>query len=91
MSLFNEVMVSVYLYLLMSLTDFTGPNPLRDDIGWALMVVVVIAVAVNLLKAMWVDLCWLAAMIRGKWCKNKGGEVIKGMPKIDEVKGDIFL
>ena len=56
-------MVSVYLYLLMSLTDF---NPLREDIGLALMVVVVIAVAVNLLKAIWMDLKWMEAIMKGK-------------------------
>jgi hypothetical protein len=62
-------MVSVYLYLLMSLTDF---NPLREDIGLALMVVVVISVAVNMLKAIWVDLKWIAAIMKGKFCIKKG-------------------
>ena len=61
--MFNELLVSIYLYLLMSLTDFTDPNPLRDDIGLALMVVVVIAVGVNLLKAMWIDLLKVWALV----------------------------
>jgi hypothetical protein len=67
--MFNEVMVSVYLYLLMSLTDY---NPLREDIGFALMVVVVIAVAVNLIKAIWLDLKWVATIMKGKLCMKKG-------------------
>ena len=58
-------MVSVYLYLLMSLTDF---NPLREDVGLALMVIVCISVAVNLFKALWMDLRWLAAIMKGKVC-----------------------
>ena len=62
-------MVSVYLYLLMSLTDF---NPLREDIGLALMVIVFISVAVNLFKAVWMDLKWVAAIMKGKLCIYKG-------------------
>ena len=68
-SLFNEVIASIYLYLLMSLTDY---NPLREDIGFALMVVVVIAVAVNLIKAIWLDLKWVGAIMKGKLCMKKG-------------------
>jgi hypothetical protein len=72
MSFFNEFMVTMYLYLLMTLTDFMGPNPLRDDIGWALLLTVVSTVAVNLIKAMCVDLKWVAEVLRTKWCTKKG-------------------
>ena len=37
MLLFNEIMVSIYLYLLICLTDFMGENDYRDLIGWALL------------------------------------------------------
>jgi hypothetical protein len=72
MSFFNEFMVSMYLYLLMSLTDFMGPNPLRDDIGWALLVTVVSTVAVNLIKATCLDVKWVASVMRSKWGRKKG-------------------
>jgi hypothetical protein len=29
-SSFNELAVSIYIYLLLSLTDFMGPCPIRD-------------------------------------------------------------
>jgi hypothetical protein len=90
--LFNEFLVSIYLYLLFSLTDFTGPIPLRDDIGWALMVVVVIAVGVNLIKAMWMDLLkvW-AFVLRVKWSKRQAGEVVKMKPRLEEEKLETFF
>ena len=50
MLLFNEVMVSIYLYLLLCLTDFRGENYTRNLIGYALLFEVVFTVLVNLLK-----------------------------------------
>ena len=50
MLLFNEVMVSIYLYLLLCLTDFMGENDYRDMIAWALLQLVVFTVLVNLVK-----------------------------------------
>lgn len=71
----------------MSLTDFTGPNPLRDDIGWALVIVVAIAVAINLLKAMWMDLLKVWAMvllIRVRYLQRQAGEeVVKMRPRLE--------
>jgi hypothetical protein len=49
LALFNESMVSVYLYLLLSLTDYF-PNPSRDASGWALLSVVFVSIVVNFLK-----------------------------------------
>ena len=53
MALFNELMVSVYLYLMMGLTDFHGENPLRSELGYILLGLVVFTVLVNFLKALW--------------------------------------
>ena len=76
----------------MLLTDFTGPNPLRDDIGWVLLVVVVIAVGVNLLKAIWIDLMKVWALVlRIKWSKRQAGEVVKMRPRLEEKKVDSFI
>jgi hypothetical protein len=49
-NLFNELAGSVYLDLMMMLTDFQGENPLRDDTGLALLALVSIVVTVNLIK-----------------------------------------
>ena len=49
-NLFNELAASVYLYLMMMLTDFQGENPLRDDTGLALLALVSIVVTVNVIK-----------------------------------------
>jgi hypothetical protein len=49
-------MVSVYLYLMMSLTDFHGENPLRSEIGYVLLYLVIFTVLVNFIKAMWITI-----------------------------------
>jgi hypothetical protein len=33
-----EINVSIYLYILLSLSDFMGENKLRDELGWALAI-----------------------------------------------------
>jgi len=50
-NVFNEIATSVYLYLMMALTDFIGENPLRNNIGWALLALVMIVVIINAIKA----------------------------------------
>lgn len=52
-------MTSAYLYIILSLTDFMGENLLRDKLGFALIILVVIIVGVNLIKALVVDSRWL--------------------------------
>jgi hypothetical protein len=49
MLLLNEVAVSLYLYILLSLTD-NSLLQLRDLLGWTLTLLVTVTVAVNLLK-----------------------------------------
>ena len=49
-SLFNELMVTTYLYLLLLLTDFIGENTNRDPQGTALLVVLGASIIVNLCK-----------------------------------------
>lgn len=50
LALFNELMVSSYLYLLLQLTDFIGENSKRDEQGTALLAVLGISITVNLGK-----------------------------------------
>ncbi len=52
-------MTSAYLYIILSITDFMGENLLRDKLGFALIILVVIIVGVNLIKALVVDSRWL--------------------------------
>jgi hypothetical protein len=42
-----EFSVSIYLYALLSLTDFMGENTLRDEIGWLLVILTATIVAIN--------------------------------------------
>lgn len=49
-SLFNEVCVSLYLYIMLILSDFAGVNTLRNECGWALVFLLMIVQLVNLCK-----------------------------------------
>jgi hypothetical protein len=67
MLLFNEIMVSVYIYLLLCLTDFMGENDYRDLIAWVLLFIVVFTVLINLLKFLLVcDWCYIIRKIKKK-------------------------
>ena len=60
MLLFNELMVSAYLYLLLCLTDYMVDINSRDLIGLLLLSLVVFTVFVNLVKFLVVcDWCFL--------------------------------
>jgi hypothetical protein len=52
MSVFNETATSVYLYIVILLTDFMGETGLRDEIGWALLILVGGVVGINLLRVL---------------------------------------
>jgi large-conductance mechanosensitive channel len=72
MLLFNEIMVSIYLYLLICLTDFMGENEYRDSIGWVLLLLVAFTVLVNLVKFLIVcDWLFLIRKLRKKFFKHK--------------------
>jgi hypothetical protein len=72
MLLFNEIMVSVYLYMLLCLTDYMGENDSRDLISLLLLSLVVFTVLVNLVKFLIVcDWCFLIRKIKKKCSKLK--------------------
>ncbi len=50
---FIEVCVSLYLYTLLILSDFWGPNPYRDDEGLVLVILVIAVVVINLLNLLY--------------------------------------
>jgi len=50
MSVFNEVATSVYLYITILLTEFMGETGMRDQFGWALLILVGGVVDVNFLR-----------------------------------------
>ena len=50
MSIFNEIATSIYLYVVISLTEFMGETGIRDEIGWGLLVLVGGVVFINLMR-----------------------------------------
>jgi len=67
-SFFNEMAVSIYLYLMLCLTDFHGDNSMRDDIGLFLLFLVIFIIGINVIKSMF---------IYGKFLKNKLTQLYK--------------
>jgi hypothetical protein len=52
-TLMIEVSVSIYLYVLLSLTDFMGENNLREELGWVLTILTGTIVAINVSVFFW--------------------------------------
>ncbi|TNV86287.1 hypothetical protein FGO68_gene17282 [Halteria grandinella] len=52
MSLFNELMASLYLYGLFTLTDSMGRNLVKEECGLAMLLLVLFTISVNLLKVL---------------------------------------
>ena len=50
LALFNELMVSSYLYLLILLSEFNHENAFREEAGWGLLAVIFLSCFVNLGK-----------------------------------------
>jgi Na+/glutamate symporter len=48
--LFIEVCVSLYLYILLVLTDWWGTNDLREELGWVLVILVIVTMLINFLN-----------------------------------------
>jgi hypothetical protein len=48
-----EVSISIYLYVLLSLTDFIGENTVREELGWALTILTGTLVVVNVSIFFW--------------------------------------
>ena len=74
MLLFNEVMTSFYLYLKLCLTDFHGDESMRDEIGWALLILFIFTITVNLIKVTVVNFVRFKIL-----CKRFGAKVRQKM------------
>jgi hypothetical protein len=48
-----ELSVSIYLYVLLLLTDFMGENTVREELGWVLTILTGTVVAINVLIFFW--------------------------------------
>ena len=62
---FNEMAISLYLYMMLILTDFNY-GKFRNQLGWALLILVKLTVFINLMKALYYD---SKSLIR--WAKMK--------------------
>jgi hypothetical protein len=52
-----EASVSIYLYALLSLTDFSGENTLRIELGWVLAMIIATVIGINVILFLWKILC----------------------------------
>ena len=59
MAVFNEVAASVYIYIMMLLTDFWGENHFRNKIGWTLLFFLSFVVGINFLKVLYAFIKWV--------------------------------
>jgi hypothetical protein len=53
MAVIIEASVSIYLYTLLSLTDFTGENTLRIELGWVLAILIIGVIGINVILFIW--------------------------------------
>ena len=64
MAVVIEASVSIYLYALLSLTEFTGENTPRIELGWVLAMLTAIVIGINLLLFLWKLLCRAVVFIK---------------------------
>jgi hypothetical protein len=64
MTFFIEVSVSIYLYALLSLTDYMGENTLRIELGWVLALLTAIVVGINFIVFLWKISCRAVTFIK---------------------------
>ena len=57
MTVLIEASVSIYLYTLLSLTDFSGENKLRTELGWILAMLTGIIIGINVILLLWKIYC----------------------------------
>jgi hypothetical protein len=64
MAVVIEVSVSIYLYTLLSLTDFSGENKLRTELGWILAMLTGIVIGINVSLFLWKFYCKVFIFIK---------------------------
>jgi hypothetical protein len=70
-SLIVEATISIYLYVLLSLTNFMGENTLREELGWILSILIGIIVAINVSIFFWK---WFSKAV--SYIKEKFGHLL---------------
>ena len=85
---FIEVCVSIYLYILLVLSDFWGQNSFRDEEGWALVILVITVILINFLNLTFSTIKGLCKFIRKKMkkCKKAKKEEELKEEKKEEIK-----
>ena len=71
--LFTEFCVSIYLYVLLALTDFWGLNPFREQKGLTLVIIILTVIAINLLNLFY-TIFKAAQKLYRKKCRNRKKE-----------------
>jgi hypothetical protein len=64
MAVMIEASVSIYLYALLSLTDFSGENTLRIELGWVLALLIATVIGINVILFFWKILCKTVLFIK---------------------------
>jgi hypothetical protein len=72
-SIFNEIMVTLYLYLLLTLTDY-APLPNRELVGFALLGTIIMSAIINFMKFFYLVGCELLVMWRKRQMRKKWEE-----------------
>ena len=70
-SVFNEVMVSLFLYALLDLTDFLGDNHHREETGYVLVAIIFLSVAANFIKFLVLVIIELRLLFLKRYYKAK--------------------
>ena len=64
-------MVSAYLYVLISLTDYNDESDLFDSCGIVLLTILMITLGVNFIKFLFTAIRDLYSKLKQKFCKKK--------------------
>lgn len=77
-NLMIEVSVSIYLYVLLSLSDLIEQNTFREEKGWVLTIITGLVVAINVLVFLWKTMCRAVAYIKNRFAHLFNSKARKG-------------
>jgi hypothetical protein len=50
LGVFNEFTVQIYIYLIIALSEYNGANQFRAEIGFGLVAIILLSLAINFIK-----------------------------------------
>jgi hypothetical protein len=50
LGVFNEFTVQIYIYLMIALSEYNGANPFREELGFGLVAIILVSLAISVLK-----------------------------------------